>query len=188
MIISKHKNSLCQNPSAVCKKMLLLTTLTFGCATSQQQSPHHFQAVHQQWAEPDPTAKVVSPPAQPLFEWPIDQAVILRKYDMRTNTRHEGMLLGAPHNTPVCAAAEGEVLFADDGDNPWGNVVMIRHPGSWVTLYGHLDAIKVKEGQQITSKTPIGTVGLSGDAESPQVYFEMHYDRKAVDPLRYLHR
>ncbi len=87
---------------------------------------------------------------------------------------------------PVVAAADGEVLFAGNGDRDgfrgWGNVVIVRHrlargfllPDEDVeTLYGHLEEVRVTPGVQVRAGQPIGTVGTGGGRYAPHLHFEV---------------
>ncbi len=92
-----------------------------------------------------------------------------------------------PSGTPVLATADGIVRFAgpDDtvtvGPQPefYGQVVVLEHPpapGSnapLFTLYGHLSAILVESGQQVSSGELIGFSGDSGVAYGPHLHFEV---------------
>lgn len=87
---------------------------------------------------------------------------------------------------PVVAAADGEVLFAGNGDRDgfrgWGNVVIVRHrlargfplPDEDVeTLYGHLEEVRVTPGVRVRAGQPIGTVGTGGGRYAPHLHFEV---------------
>lgn len=88
--------------------------------------------------------------------------------------------------TPVVAVADGEVLFAGNGDRDgfrgWGNVVIVRHrlargfplPDEDVeTLYGHLEEVRVSPGDRVRAGQPIGTVGTGGGRYAPHLHFEV---------------
>ena len=42
----------------------------------------------------------------------------------------------------------------------FGNLVLIRHPGGWVTAYAHSETVLVKEGDLVKQGQPIATAGL----------------------------
>jgi len=82
---------------------------------------------------------------------------------------------------PVYTTAHGLVLFARDVHLGWGNVVVIRHIffennalKTVDSLYGHLDAIKVKEGQQVVRGQLIGTIGTAHGIYPAHLHFEIH--------------
>lgn len=83
--------------------------------------------------------------------------------------------------SPIYATAHGIVVFARDVRLGWGNVVVIRHvlydQGRLITidsLYGHLDRIMVKEGQQILRGQLIATMGTNRGMYPAHLHFELH--------------
>jgi len=82
---------------------------------------------------------------------------------------------------PVYSTAHGLVVFARDVHLGWGNVLVIRHifleGGRLVTvdsLYGHLDRILVKEGQQVLRGQLVGTIGTGHGHYPAHLHFEIH--------------
>lgn len=57
---------------------------------------------------------------------------------------HSGIDIHAPHGSKVRATADGVVEFAG-WYGEYGKTVIIRHPSGYLTLYGHLSQIDVKE-------------------------------------------
>jgi LysM repeat protein len=75
----------------------------------------------------------------------------------------------------VLAAAGGTVQKAKYGWNGGaGNVVTILHPNGVVTMYGHLQAISVSPGQQVSQGQIIGTIGESGIATGCHLHFGVY--------------
>jgi hypothetical protein len=81
---------------------------------------------------------------------------------------------------PVTATAHGLVLYARDFHLGWGNVIILRHAYmeagqvAYVdSLYGHLNEILVREGQQVTRGQKIGTIGNNHGMYSAHLHFEM---------------
>jgi hypothetical protein len=82
---------------------------------------------------------------------------------------------------PIYSTAHGLVVFARDVHLGWGNVVVIRHIyfeqrelKTVDSLYGHLDAIKVREGQQVLRGQLIGTMGTAHGIYPAHLHFEIH--------------
>src|SRR3546814_6944785 len=48
----------------------------------------------------------------------------------------------------------------------FGNLLLVRHAGGWITAYAHLDRMLVKKGQQVSRGQAIGTVGRSEEHTS----------------------
>lgn len=103
----------------------------------------------------------------------------------KTKTVHTGIDIGAAHGTPVKAAARGEVLFTG-WLKGYGQVIILDHGGDMTTVYAHLSAINVREGQVVNQGAVIGRVGSTGVATGPHLHFEVRINANAVDPLRYL--
>jgi len=81
---------------------------------------------------------------------------------------------------PIYSTAHGLVVLARDVRLGWGNVVIIRHvylEGGQLkmvdSLYGHLDRIMVREGQQITRGQQIGTMGSNRGMYLAHLHFEI---------------
>jgi murein DD-endopeptidase MepM/ murein hydrolase activator NlpD len=105
---------------------------------------------------------------------------------------HTGVDLAVPLGTPVFAAADGVVVLArpmTDASGAlvgYGNYVVIQHDAGLKTLYGHLLAIGVKEGDVVKRGQLIGLVGSTGNSTGPHTHFEVRIDNSPVDPLQML--
>jgi murein DD-endopeptidase MepM/ murein hydrolase activator NlpD len=102
--------------------------------------------------------------------------------------RNDGVNIAAAEGTPVKAAAAGEVVYAGSAIPGFGNLVLVKHTGGWVTAYAHLDAIAVKMRSTVAQGDKVGGVGRSGGVDPPQLHFEIRYppapeaSAKPVDP------
>jgi len=83
----------------------------------------------------------------------------------------------------VRAADNGVVAYAGNELRGYGNLILIRHDGGWVTAYGHNDQILVRRGEQVTVGQTIATVGSTGAVGSPQLHFEIRRGTEAINPL-----
>ena len=94
---------------------------------------------------------------------------------------------GTPvRGTPCLAADSGTVIFAQTGWNGgYGYLVKIRHANGLVTVYAHLDAISVREGQTVTRGQQIGKVGNTGRSTGPHLHFEVIRNGVKVNPKTY---
>lgn len=98
---------------------------------------------------------------------------------------HSGLDIQAPYGTPVLATADGEVTFSGR-DTEYGGLVIIDHGRDTDTMYAHLSALYVREGQLIRRGTPIGAVGNSGRATGTHLHYEVRVNGAPVDPSGYL--
>src|SRR5207247_115840 len=98
---------------------------------------------------------------------------------------HPGIDISARYGLPVTAAGSGEVAFA--GHDPgYGGLVIVDHGGQLDTLYGHLSALYVREGQRVRGGQAIGAVGATGRATGAHLHYEVRVNGAPVDPRRYL--
>ncbi len=81
---------------------------------------------------------------------------------------------------PIHSIAHGYVVFARDVRLGWGNVVIVRHTyfesGKLQTidsLYGHLDRITVKEGQQVLRGQLVGAMGTNRGMYPAHLHLEI---------------
>jgi murein DD-endopeptidase MepM/ murein hydrolase activator NlpD len=95
---------------------------------------------------------------------------------------HLGVDYGAPTGTPVRTVGDGLVEFAG-WQNGFGNVVMIRHNASDVTVYAHLSRIDVRPGQRVAQGQRVGAVGATGWATGPHLHFEFRVNGAHQDPV-----
>jgi len=99
---------------------------------------------------------------------------------------HHGVDTTNPTGTPVIAVANGTVVVAGtDQETAWGlrpnfygNLVVVRLERKYkdqpvYCLYGHLDSMRVKEGQWVKAGDELGTVGETGIALGPHLHFEV---------------
>jgi murein DD-endopeptidase MepM/ murein hydrolase activator NlpD len=98
---------------------------------------------------------------------------------------HSGIDITAPKGSKVLATADGVVEFAGwYGD--YGKTVIIRHPSGYLTLYGHLSQIDVKEGQRVKAGDVVGRVGSTGRSTGTHLHYEVIKDNKPIDPSKFL--
>ncbi|HVY52566.1 MAG TPA: M23 family metallopeptidase [Devosia sp.] len=98
---------------------------------------------------------------------------------------HSGIDFAAPMGTIVLSAGAGTVSFVGQMSG-YGNVVEVTHPDGLVTRYGHLSAFLVKQGDAVSTGSPIARVGSTGRSTGPHLHFEVRREDMAVDPARYL--
>ncbi|MDI6048799.1 M23 family metallopeptidase [Flavobacterium sp. XS2P24] len=98
---------------------------------------------------------------------------------------HEGMDFTAKTGTPIYATGDGVVAKADNTASGFGNHIVIRHGFGYETLYAHLSKYKARAGQRVKRGDIIGYVGSTGRSEGPHLHYEVHKDKKVVNPLNF---
>jgi len=140
-----------------------------------------------------------------ILPLPADQFVLTSPFGTRVSpfTRaaetHKGLDLSAPTGTSVYATADGVVSFAGrvalrDSVAWWrfGNVIVIQHADRFLTIYGHLDSIKVRGGQQVRQGEVIAAVGSTGWSTNSHLHYEVRSDLEQpgtyqpIDPRIYI--
>ena len=102
---------------------------------------------------------------------------------------HKGMDIAGPWGTPIVAAADGQVIEANNYDSwgySWGYYVLIYHNGTYSTRYAHLSSGAVGTGLYVTAGTIIGYEGETGNAYGAHLHFEVYENGTRVDPARFL--
>ena len=95
---------------------------------------------------------------------------------------HEGIDWAAERGTPVKASVAGRVESAGVAGQ-YGNRVVLEHGGGWQTLYAHLSAFDVKEGDCVAQGAVVGRAGATGLTSGPMVHFEVRHAGTAIDPM-----
>jgi len=96
-------------------------------------------------------------------------------------TFNNGISIAAPLNSDIKTVYDGEVIFADRFKG-YGNMVIIDHGGGYFTLYAHASSILKKVGSTVHKNEVVAQVGDSDSSAGAQLYFEIRYQGKPVDP------
>jgi murein DD-endopeptidase MepM/ murein hydrolase activator NlpD len=129
---------------------------------------------------------VATDPSLPGFRWPV-RGKVISAYGAKPNgLRNEGINIAVPEGTSVRAADGGVVAYAGNELKGYGNLVLIRHEGGWVTAYAHNKELFVKRGDAVKRGDVIAKAGQTGSVSSPQVHFEIRKGATAMDPMRFL--
>jgi lipoprotein NlpD len=97
----------------------------------------------------------------------------------------KGVDIAGKAGDPVLAAAGGVVSYAGTGLRGYGNLVVLRHNATYLSVYAHNSKILVKEKQSVAKGQKIAEMG-STDAESPRLHFEIRRQGKPADPQKFL--
>ncbi len=120
------------------------------------------------------------------MRWPV-RGRILASFGQREGaSTSDGIDIMVPEGTSVKAAENGVVIYAGDGLKEFGQTVLVRHDNGLVTVYGHNSQIMVKRGQKVRRGEELAKSGMSGNAKSPKLHFEVRKDSAPVNPAKYL--
>lgn len=139
-----------------------------------------------------------NPEAVPLTFWPVQPSVGISAtfedagYERRFGMPHHAIDIPVPQGTSIQAPAGGTVLKV--AMNGLGySYIILSHNNGVQTIYGHITAAHVEEGQTIASGQIIGetggqpgTMGAGLLTTGPHLHFAMKVRGVLVDPLQYL--
>ncbi|MFW5791587.1 MAG: M23 family metallopeptidase [Desulfohalobiaceae bacterium] len=96
-------------------------------------------------------------------------------------TPHRGTDFRGPAGSPVRAASPGKVLLTAEHYFA-GKSVYLDHGQGVVSMYFHLSAIDVAEGESVRQGQVIGRIGQTGRATGPHLHFGLSILGQLVDP------
>ena len=122
--------------------------------------------------------------------WPCN-GIISSPYGVRFhpifNTKffHRAIDIANKKNTPIVSTADGVVVFSG-WMRGYGNVIAIEHGQKYRTVYAHLAKNLVQKGEFVTKGQEIGKMGNTGRSTGPHVHYELHLNKRPINPMRYL--
>ncbi len=116
------------------------------------------------------------------LRWPVHNGAFVRGYGSGQGGYHKAMDIMGKIGWNVRAAAAGIVGYAGDQVSGFGNMVMLIHPGGWVTLYAHNSVNFVAAGEKVQRGSILAEVGSTGRSQGPHVHFELIHDGTNCDP------
>jgi len=118
------------------------------------------------------------------FAWPVSGR-LSSGFGRRARGHHDGIDIVAPKGSPVYAARDGTVIYADKLSG-YGNVLIVEHADGFTTVYAHNDANLVRKGARVRRGQAIARVGDTGRATGSHLHFEVRKRNVARNPLYYL--
>ena len=142
--------------------------------------------------------KIEEPPAETgtpfvsrkgKLPWPVSAGTVVAHFGnhvhpvLKTITQNTGIDISIKSGAPVKSVADGEVAMIHWLPS-YGNLVILRHPGGYHTVYAHLSDITVTEGQKVKDGT---VIARSGDSVSGSVlHFEVWKEKEKQNPETWL--
>jgi septal ring factor EnvC (AmiA/AmiB activator) len=94
----------------------------------------------------------------------------------------KGLFIRANEGAEVKSIANGRVVFAD-WLRGFGNLIIVDHGGSYMSLYGNNQALLKQVGETVQAGDTIASVGNSGGNETNGLYYELRRQSRPFDPL-----
>jgi len=130
-------------------------------------------------------------PAGALLRNPTEVACLSSGFGFRgTSTgggrQHNGLDLANREGGFIYAAGEGRIVTADYRGG-YGNYIEIDHGYGVHTRYAHMAELdpNLRPGMRIAAGTPMGRMGMTGNATGVHLHYEIVIDGLLVDPLNY---
>jgi murein DD-endopeptidase MepM/ murein hydrolase activator NlpD len=123
---------------------------------------------------------------QLALRWPLRGKIISGFGPKQNGLKNEGINIAVPEGTNIQAAEGGVVAYAGNELKGYGNLVLIRHEGGYVTAYAHAAKLLVKKGDLVKRGAIIAVAGQTGAVQSPQLHFEVRKGATALDPQKFL--
>lgn len=112
---------------------------------------------------------------------------IIHKYNSKrrdTGTRWKGLFIKAKEGSNVTSVASGQVVFSD-WLRGFGNIIIIDHGKSYMSLYGNNDSLLKQKGEYIKGGDVIALSGNSGGNKNNGLYYELRHNGKPFNPLKW---
>ncbi len=124
--------------------------------------------------------QIPAPASNGKWTWPA-KGDIVRGF----SADNKGIDIAGKLGTPVLAAAAGRVVYAGNGLQGYGNLILIKHNDDYLSAYAHNQQILVKDKQWVQAGQEIATMG-STDADRVKLHFEIRHKATTVNPLNFL--
>jgi lipoprotein NlpD len=126
-------------------------------------------------AIPPATSSILTPNRS---DWvmPTD-GIVSQKFSVAS----KGIDIVGKEGQPIYAINSGKVAYSGNGLKGYGNLIIIKHDGTYLSAYAHNKVNLVKEGTMVKRGQKIAEMGSSG--EKAVLHLELRKNGKPIDPL-----
>ena len=112
-----------------------------------------------------------------------------KRIDPKTGKKnfHRGYDYAGKTGADVVAVASG-LIVRSEYQKGFGNMIEIKHPDGYSTLYAHNKENLVSVGDMVKKGEKIALLGSTGRSTGPHVHFEVRRNGKYVNPSKYVKR
>ncbi len=116
--------------------------------------------------------------------FPPISGTLTQKFD--PEKRHFAVDVVAPRETPVKAAANGMVIFAEWTADT-GHVIILEHENGLISVYKHNGSLNKSQGEIVRAGEVIAAVGNTGELTTgPHLHFEIWQNGTPINPLDFI--
>ena len=115
------------------------------------------------------------------WEWPAPGKVL---YGFSDGPIKKGVGIGGKRGGAVVSSAPGKVVYSGSGLRGYGNLIIVKHNATYLSVYALNKQLLVKEGQMVAQGQKIAVMGETNG--QPELHFEIRRLGKPVDPLKLL--
>lgn len=132
----------------------------------------------------------VDAPSEETLLWPVPSGFLGRGFGFvrqgpLAHRRHKGVDIPAPRGAEVRSTNAGLVVYADNGIEGYGNLVVVLHADATHTAYAHLREAWVFAGETVARGQGLGEVGTTGLSYAPHLHFEWWRRALPKNPTRH---
>ncbi len=110
------------------------------------------------------------------FSWPLNGDVLNKFGSSSGGARNDGIKIGVPENTTVKASADGQVVYSGNELKGFGNLVLVKHAGGWITAYANNTKLLVVKGDKVKKGQALAKSGT-------KLHFEIRKGTQPIDPM-----
>ncbi len=135
-------------------------------------------------------SRAAASPSSPMANVPFDrwlwpaEGQVSRSFSRES---HKGIDVSGERGAPVRAVAPGVIVYSGTGVTGYGALLIVKHNDTYLSAYGHNDAVLVVEGEQVKAGQMIARMG-STSTDSVKLHFEIRRNGVPVNPEKLLPR
>ena len=126
------------------------------------------------------------PRSRGRFLWPVHGRIIVGFGPRAGGLHNDGINILAREGTAVRAAEKGVVAYSGNELRGFGNLLLVKHTGGWISAYAHNAKLLVSAGQNVRRGQTIARVGATGSVVRPQLHFGLRRGGRVVNPIKHL--
>lgn len=156
-------------------------------AQSKSMQPRPSQAPPA--ATPAPATSTPKPAKPPTaaderikWEWPAPGELL---YGFSEGPMRKGVAITGQPGQSVVSSAPGKVVYSGSGLRGYGNLIIVKHNATYLSVYAHNRQLLVSEGQTVAQGQKIAVMGEISNGRTA-LHFEIRRLGKPMDPLEYL--